>query len=705
MGNNKKKQIKIPIVIVILLIIILAGGICFAYFFTDIFKTDKEMFFTYIVQNSELLDFFEDSDLEEYKSKQEITAYSNEGTLTISYEDDSTLENTSITFSGSTDKYSNYKYQTASLNYSDADSITVHYINMEDYYGIKIDNILNKYVAVENNNLKEWVDELGILDDDEIELLPDKIDLDDYETTDLFTDEEIETLKDKYSSLLIENLSDESFYSSKIDSKTLYTLVITNTELAELSNTFLEEIKNDEIILNSIENDLLQISDCTEDEASELIEELIEYINEFQEDIQDTISESEETTIYINLYVEDKELVETEIILTDVLNISIENGDDSYSIVIESLEEDDDDSDDVSIDVDSLLTTETEDDTTEDEVSTDENVSETETVEETEDENETNEENEVEYGEEYEEDETTSESVDTNYIKIDLLKNKTDDNLQYSISCTAGETNLFDCIITYEGIETLSTVVESFSFSIEEAELSYAYENVKTFGTISEEDITVDDMLFLNTYSDTESISNIFTEIVERVEALDEIYVTNSGFTTTPGIYYLPATVPYAGMMMLSNDIKIGEIGVGALTLALGTTVYNQTSTTITSSDLSTTEIQTFNAKFTDYEGTGLNAANIRALYSIVKSSNASEELSSRNFIVTINGEIPESTPETLSSDTTYKVTLEYSEEGYVSNIIYVDENEEDVEESTGDETDDESDSEDTDSDSSEDEE
>lgn len=43
-----KKGIKILIIVFLILLILICGGLAFAYFGTDLFKSDKEMFFKYL---------------------------------------------------------------------------------------------------------------------------------------------------------------------------------------------------------------------------------------------------------------------------------------------------------------------------------------------------------------------------------------------------------------------------------------------------------------------------------------------------------------------------------------------------------------------------------------------------------------------------------------------------------------------------------
>ena len=668
---GKKKEVKIPIAIfIVILLIIILGGFAIAYFFTDVFKSDKEIFFKYFANNSELFEIFEDSDLEAYKNKQETTGYSNEGILTMSYTGDyneelgNALQNTNITFSGDTDKYANYKYETVSFNYSDTDSLTLRYINMDDYYGIKIDDVLKKYIALENNNLTSWLTELGLVDEEYASLIPDKIDLTEYESIEIFTDEEKETLKEKYKSLLLENLSDESFAKSDTETGTKYTLTLTENEQMQLVYNMLEQVKNDETIIAGVKKVLIENVECTEEEATEYINEIIEVINDLQEEIQDELSEIETDTttddtftdsttsedtvldtsdsstttttstdnnIYISVYVESKELTKTEIVFGDEVSFVINKDGSSYSFELNELD-----------------------------------------------------------------------STESDYAKVNLTKNKTDDNLEYIVSVSYQDENIVDCTINFNGINTLSTVTESFTLAInyDSNNLNYSYSDTITFGSITQEDITVDEMLFLNSTTNIDNITNLLTTVSEKVEEMDDEYTANLGLDESPAIYYIPAAIPFMGMMMIENDSGILNLGGGILTSALGILVYNNASSTISSSltsdsttdsgstdtdDTQSTEAETstsseeaeaFNSSYENYVGTSLSVANIRAIYSLVIGNNETETTAGTNHIVTINGEQVESTPEDLTTDTTYTVSLEYDDSGYVCNVIYKDNNE-----------------------------
>ena len=76
-----KKRYLIMLIIAIVLIIALGAGFAFAYFFTDIFRSNKELFSKYISQNLEIVGIFKDEDVKAYSEKQENTAYTSEGTI------------------------------------------------------------------------------------------------------------------------------------------------------------------------------------------------------------------------------------------------------------------------------------------------------------------------------------------------------------------------------------------------------------------------------------------------------------------------------------------------------------------------------------------------------------------------------------------------------------------------------------------------
>ena len=99
---------KKKILLIVLIVIILLGvGGAYAYFATNAFKSDKEMFFEYLSQD------LKDEKILEYVKKQEENAYTNKGEASIKINGENNLarteetiqmlNNSKITFEGKVD--------------------------------------------------------------------------------------------------------------------------------------------------------------------------------------------------------------------------------------------------------------------------------------------------------------------------------------------------------------------------------------------------------------------------------------------------------------------------------------------------------------------------------------------------------------------------------------------------------------------------
>ena len=126
--------------------------------------------------------------------------------------------------------------------------------------------------------------------------------------------------------------------------------------------------------------------------------------------------------------------------------------------------------------------------------------------------------------------------------------------------------------------------------------------------------------------------------------------------------------------------IIAGAILIAILLISVAVIIINSTGSMqdrVTDSS-NTMEKQTFNSQFTVYEGNAMSASQVRALLSLIKSSNAANGFSSDPentatdkyvYFAGISG------ASALSNTATYTVSIEsYSSGGYV-NKIQIDEN------------------------------
>lgn len=112
-----------------------------------------------------------------------------------------------------------------------------------------------------------------------------------------------------------------------------------------------------------------------------------------------------------------------------------------------------------------------------------------------------------------------------------------------------------------------------------------------------------------------------------------------------------------------------GAILLAILIISLGLMAYQQAKNTVGSSNLSKTEIESFNSQWENYLGTNKTASEVRSLYSAVIAHNASEENLGTGRKIKIGTDEPTSIP-SIDYSKTYKVEASY-EKGLITTITY----------------------------------
>lgn len=363
-----KKVIKVLIIVLIILMLSIGGVFAYLYFATDTFRTDKQMFLKYALESKDFIyKQLKDEDLDAYKMKLKNIPYENNGKISISYDTESSnktnemklAEKSNIAISGKVDKANRINLQNIKVNYPQSKSIDIDLLAQDDMYGFKINNILKSYIVIENNNLQEWAKELG-LNEDQIKLIPNKFDSTFFDS--IISEDEVNQLIDKYTKLVINDLKDDMFSKTNQEKTTVYSLKINETQLNVIAKKVLETAKEDEFLWQIVRKALTILSNYSEEELdntiNELKDELEEYINDYgeadtdenyttEDDIYENITTdiSKEDKIYVyNLYIEDKELTRIESVNDDESQIisKTENG-----ILIEKKEKDYDDQEDI----------------------------------------------------------------------------------------------------------------------------------------------------------------------------------------------------------------------------------------------------------------------------------------------------------------------------------------------------------------------
>lgn len=290
---KNKKLLIIPIILIILLVLG-AGVSAILYFQTDLFKSPKQLFFKYLGESVKFdKDFDYDKTLAKYKEKAEksytatgeITAssnydeaendISNYNNLSNSNTLNSTssevvkrgeeiltgfrniLTNTKIQYSEESIPTKQKYHMNIKPLYNDIEITNLELLASGDNYGVKCTDLYDKYVYIENNNLKAFASKFGI----NSELIPDKFTkTDPYELL-YVAPETRKQISEKYTKLLDEKLTKDMFTKQKNVSTsvngenieaTSYTLTLNGEQTYDILLSFLQTLKEDDLSLDLI---------------------------------------------------------------------------------------------------------------------------------------------------------------------------------------------------------------------------------------------------------------------------------------------------------------------------------------------------------------------------------------------------------------------------------------------------------------------
>lgn len=313
MRTNKSKLVIIVSAIVIIAVAIIIGLILFLT--TDMFKGNQEMFFKYAIQNSEILEIIGNNN--NYSEALGQSKYTTNGEITFNLiSNDPEIANQTIparnfkvSYTAKTDNISKRASSETTIKYLTRDLFTLKYIKNDDTYAIKSDEVINKYLAFENNNLKELVKKFGVED---VTSVPDKIENIDFKELLYISEQDKETILQKYVQVINSQIPKTAYTKRKNVNITVkdnqvtanaYTMKLTSEQVTNLKRSILETLINDDFTLDILLSKANMLSMNID-------------VNTLKTNIQEIINNLEESSnngdVQITVYESNKELVRTE---------------------------------------------------------------------------------------------------------------------------------------------------------------------------------------------------------------------------------------------------------------------------------------------------------------------------------------------------------------------------------------------------------
>lgn len=336
MYYGRKKWITIAIVAVVVVILAVVATVVILN--TDLFKSDKILFWKYIGQNLNNKQL-QNAQLEDIEKMKEQSPYTITGELLASSTDEelnNTLGKTILSIEGQTDKVNDYSHTNAKVQYADATIFNLDYTKSDDIYALKSDEIVTVYLGIRNENLKVLFQKLGLEDTSAI---PDTITPVNLLELFKFSDEEIQHINETYTNIIVNSISEDS-YSKQTEAviekdgvsynTTSYRLDLTAVQISEIFVNVLNALKTDSITLNMLSTKL-RTAGISEEYTT------IEEINNMIDDIISEVQQTEFTDTSFVVYSYKGEKIATEILIRNEQKITIYNGETNTKIIAEDL--------------------------------------------------------------------------------------------------------------------------------------------------------------------------------------------------------------------------------------------------------------------------------------------------------------------------------------------------------------------------------
>ena len=265
----KSKKILI-IVIIIMAILVTAGGVL-AYLFiaTDTFKSDKELFAKYIYQNMEPLQEIGNSQMiQKYKDIENEKKYESNTDIKVVYSEggevSNPFNNLAAKLNIQKDADEEYFYADGQILFNQEEYLESEIIKDKELYGIRFSDVTKQFVSIkDDSNLEKVANSIGT-DVATLQKIIDTINGTVPITNELITQNEMKTLKEKYSNIITEAISNGTFSSNKkamitYNNNTIkakaYTVTLNSQQVENLILQILNNIKTETVITNKLNDE------------------------------------------------------------------------------------------------------------------------------------------------------------------------------------------------------------------------------------------------------------------------------------------------------------------------------------------------------------------------------------------------------------------------------------------------------------------
>ena len=285
---KSKKRLVIAIIIILILVLAIAGAVfTYVYIKTDTFRTDQELFAKYISQNAETLQKFGDlQTIKQYDNLRNVEKFESNTKIKTTYSEGGEVSNSINNLYGTIfmqkDATDDYFYADGQVILDEQKYLESEIIKDKEVYGIRFTDVVKQFITVrDDNKFSDVASDIGI-DSTKLEKIMNGIDGTAKATDAIATEDETETLKNKYMQLVIDAIKQGKFASNKkavitynnntINTKA-YSVSLTSEQVENLLVQILNNLKTEDTILNNLQTSKEKYQEDIDKEINSLTSE------------------------------------------------------------------------------------------------------------------------------------------------------------------------------------------------------------------------------------------------------------------------------------------------------------------------------------------------------------------------------------------------------------------------------------------------
>jgi len=298
MRKSNKKMIVTISIIAVIIILITAGVLLYLY--TDLFKSDQQLFLKYIAQNGEMITKYLENPNQDNIRDLKQNKYSVQGNIAFDLVSKDTAlanqtipaRNFSVEYTSQVDPQLKQNSTQTTLKFLDQDLFELKYAHDNDLYGITSSEVINKYLTFDNNNLKELATKYGITDASNI---PNKIEAVDFSQVFAVTNAEIQYILENYGSIFMTQIQKDKYYHNKgiiisVGNNQIkgncYGVNLTGEDVKNLLTQILNKLEQDEQILSLIIQRVKMVDSGIQITKEQLKEAIMQLNTDLQENTE-----------------------------------------------------------------------------------------------------------------------------------------------------------------------------------------------------------------------------------------------------------------------------------------------------------------------------------------------------------------------------------------------------------------------------------